>query len=703
MVLGVERRTQHDVSRVADSNASLGDVVQPLGAQQVGVPGGVAGRSTTTDLVFEVIPVALALFATDGTLTLANPRARALLRLDDTDRPACETIETVLAPLLDVIDPLARTARAGLTPPPAIARFQSAQGEQIVELTVGALADGSLLVTATDITARESLLEALERRARELAAIFQISSSSVRVLDAAGHIVRANATAVREHSGDRPRNLRELIAREQPMYPTTRRLLSEASHPGSRALLGEMVRGERYIVHHGDASARRIMETYAAPVHNGARRVIGAVLVTRDVTEQHRLASELAEQVARTAELNERVSTEAERLDRMVDERSRELLALQESRARDRRLAAVGQLAAGVMHDVNNALNPIMAAAWLLDHRADDPTAVRDYAQRIARAAETGAATAARVGRFLRQEPIDAGVRAPVDLAGIAEEVLQLTEPLISERSPGAPLLRFQRELGSGALMLGLAAELREAVFNLVQNAMDAMPRGGIVTVRTCPVADGAVLEVIDTGVGMSDDVRDRAFEPFFSTKGAGGSGLGLAEVYGIVRRHRGRIELHSVPGQGTTVHLWFPKPEEVPVPETPVVMGDRVSHRLLIVEDHDDGREFMRWVLLEDGHVVDAVATLAEARARLGCSNTSYDVLITDVGLPDGSGWELVGEARHCHPAMHIGVVTGWEPTVHGVSAGAADFIMRKPLRAAELLASLARLGVVPDSGSTQ
>lgn len=666
------------------------------------VPAAAVETRSTADLVFQVIPVALALFATDGSLTLANPRARALLGLDEPRRPTPETIETVLAPLFAVIEPLARTARAGLTPPPAIARFQGTQGEQIVELTVGALADGSLLVTATDITARESLLQALERRARELAAIFEVSASSVRVLDEAGHIVRANGMAVREYPGDRPRTLGELLEREQALHPVTRRPLGDALHPATRALRGEMVRGERYSVRHGSAQGRRVMETHAAPVFDGEHRVIGAVLVTRDVTEKHRLAAELAEQVARTAELNERVSTEAERLDRMVDERSRELLALQEARARDRRLAAVGQLAAGVMHDVNNALNPIMAAAWLLDHRADDPAAVRDYAHRIARAAETGAATAARVGRFLRQEPIDAGVRALVDLAVIGEEVLQLTEPLMVERGHRLPSLVLRRELGPGALMLGLAAELREAVFNLVQNAMDAMPLGGTLTVRTREVADGAVLEVIDTGVGMSEEVRERALEPFFSTKGAGGSGLGLAEVYGIVRRHRGRVELHSVPGQGTTVQLWFPRPEEQPVAEAAARPGNRVSHRLLIVEDHDDGREFMRWVLLEDGHVVDAVATLADARERLGRTGTSYDVLITDVGLPDGSGWELVGEARLSHPAMHIGVVTGWEPTVRGAGAGAADFIMRKPLRAAELLASLARLGALPDSGRT-
>jgi signal transduction histidine kinase/ActR/RegA family two-component response regulator len=593
-----------------------------------------------------------------------------------------------------------RTARAGLTAPPAIARFHGAQGESVAEVTVGALADGSLLVSATDITARESLLQALERRARELAAIFAVSPSSVRVLDAEGHIVRANGMAVHEHPGERPRTLTELVEREQPLYPTTRRPLREELHPGRRALGGEMVRGEHYIVCRGPERERRIIETYAAPVHDGTRRTIGAVLVTRDITEQHRLASELAEQVKRTAELNERVSSEAERLDRMVDERSRELLALQETRSRDRRLAAVGQLAAGVMHDVNNALNPIMAAAWLLDHHADDPVAVRDYARRIARAAETGAATAARVGRFLRQQPIDDGGRALVALSEVGEEVLQLLEPLVAERAASDARITVQRELAPDVTMVGLAPELREAVFNLVQNAVDAMPFGGALTVRTYRADDSSVLEIVDTGIGMSEDVRDRAFEPFFSTKGAGGSGLGLAEVYGIVRRHRGKVELESAPGRGTTVRLRFGFAEQAPEAESVALPRAARSRRVLVVEDNDDGREFLRWVLLEDGHVVDAVPTLAEARARLDTPGASYDVLITDVGLPDGRGWELVGDARRSHPAMRIGVVTGWEPTVHGAGAGDVDFIMRKPLRAAELLATLARLDASPDPG---
>ena len=498
--------------------------------------------------------MALARFAPDGRLLVANRLATSLLALDAPGRDAPATLEDVFSPVHATLAPLVEAAHAGRSASAAMVRLPGGDGELVLEIVVAALPGGDLLVSATDVTAREALLETLDLRARELAAIFEVSSSSVRVIDATGRIVRTNTAAFEEHPGDRPRTLAELIAREQPLYPTTRQRLGEDAHPATRALRGEMVRGERYVVFRGLERARRIIETFASPVMSAERTPIGAVFVTRDVTEQHRLAAELKDQVRHTAELNERVSSEAERLDRMVDERSRELLALQETRARDRRLSAVGQLAAGVMHDVNNALNPIMAAAWLLDHHAGNPDAVRDYAQRIARAAETGAASAARVGRFLRQEPIDSGVRTVVDLAVVSDEALQLTEPLLARRAAGQAPITFARALTAGSTTSGVSGELREVVLNLLQNAVDAMPGGGTLTVRTSVHGQHVHLEVCDSGVGMSDDVRDRAFEPFFSTKGAGGSGLGLAEVYGIVRRHRGTVEIESTLGTGTTV-----------------------------------------------------------------------------------------------------------------------------------------------------
>jgi PAS domain S-box-containing protein len=228
--------------------------------------------------------------------------------------------------------------------------------------------------------------------------------------------------------------------------------------------------------------------------------------------------------------------------------------------SREARLASVRQLASGVLHDINNVLNPIMAAAYLLQANAENPAAVRDYTARISKAVELGAATAARVGRFIRQEPLQGiGAEELVDLSAVADEVAAMTRPSWAERAAGGPV-EFRDDLTGGALVRGIAGELRAAVLNLVQNALDAMAAtGGTLGLRTQVAGDAAVLEVSDTGVGMSPDVRERAFEPFFSTKGRGSAGLGLAEVYGIAKRHNGRAEIDTAPGSGTTVRLVFP------------------------------------------------------------------------------------------------------------------------------------------------
>src|SRR4051812_3199854 len=276
------------------------------------------------------------------------------------------------------------------------------------------------------------------------------------------------------------------------------------------------------------------------------------------------------------------------------------------------------------MHDVNNALNPIMAAAFLLEANAENPAAVRDYVVCIAKAAETGAATAARVGRFIRQEPLQAEREEPVDLSLVCEEVVAMTQPLWAERSRGG-MIHLDRDLADVAMIRGIAGELREALLNLVQNALDAMDGGGTLGLRTRVAADAVHLEVSDSGIGMSAEVRERAFEPFFTTKGRAGTGLGLAEVYGIVKRHRGHAEIESMPGVGTTIRLVLPF--AVPGGPTPDADQPRVRspRRVLLVEDHTDSREFMQALLESDGHVVDTVTCVRDATAKLaGTGNGS-------------------------------------------------------------------------------
>jgi signal transduction histidine kinase len=434
------------------------------------------------------------------------------------------------------------------------------------------------------------------------------------------------------------------------------------------------VRGETLEVRRGREPA--VVEVNSNPLYDPHKRVRGAVTVERDVTERTRL--------------QQRVQTEAERLDRMVQERTAELVALQEAAARDRRLAAIGQLAAGVMHDVNNALNPIMAAAYLLEMNAENPAAVRDYAVRIARAAETGAATAARVGRFIRQEPLLGAREDVVDLSVMVEEVVAMTRPLWQERAKGG-VVKLEQNLAAEVMVRGIAGELREALLNLVQNALDAMAGGGTLRIVTQLTSTEASVAVTDTGTGMSAEVRERAFEPFFTTKGVNGTGLGLAEVYGIARRHRGRAEIESVLGEGTTVRLMFPRATLV-ASAAPEARVPRPARRVLLVEDHADSREFMQSLLESDGHRVEAVRTVAEARARLVNVDQPLDVLVTDIGLPDGSGWDLVAFGREIRPSLRIGVVTGWEP--RNEQDPACDFTLRKPVGATDLLTQIAGEG---------
>ncbi|HEX2777934.1 MAG TPA: PAS domain-containing protein [Gemmatimonadaceae bacterium] len=658
-------------------------------------PGGDArllAQVARLDAVLEQVPLVIALFDEELRLIRASRRYHELTGTEGSSaegRSIYDAFPNALADLDDLID---RVMRGEQVEPQRVAFRPRNAAERVLEVTFTPIAHvngvgsgGGLLFMGTDVTDREQLRADLARSIAQLETIFDVIPDSVRVFDAEGKIQRANAQAALEHGTGNTQALEDLWRLDRP------RALDGVSlfvheHPTARALGGERVRGMSLTVRRGETgdSGERVVEVNSNPLRDESGKVRGAVTVERDVTERTRLSRKLEDQLRLTAELYDRVSTEAERLEGMVEERTQELLELQEERARERRLTAVGQLAAGVMHDVNNALNPIMAAAYLLEANANNPDAVRDYAQRIAKAAETGAATAARVGRFIRQEPLQGEREERVDLSTLADEVVAITRPLWAERARGGHIA-LERRLTPDVAMRGISGEIREALLNLVQNALDAMAGGGTLGITTRVHQGMACVEVTDTGTGMTEEVRERAFEPFFTTKGRRGTGLGLSEVYGIAKRHRGSAEIESTPGHGTTVRLCFPLARGEDVAKPGAAARVKSPKRVLVVEDNDDGRDFMRALLESDGHTVDAVSTMREALTRLGTLGLRYDVLVTDIGLPDGNGWDLVESARTAHPELRIGVVTGWE--VRTAAGSSANFTLRKPVGAHELL----------------
>lgn len=650
--------------------------------------------TTRLTAVLQALPVAAALFRADGMTVAINTMGEELF------------VHDPLAPLQTqhwrvMLHPFGETAKDAMAVVQSTQEMVARQvilpaDEGLFTLRMTLFDDTLVLVTAEDQREEQQRRLALDRAERERRTLLMLTPSSVRVVDVSGRILRTNGEADRQHAGQAPTTLRELWEREAPHEISDdgrpARPLSFLDTPGMRALSGVVVRAQRLQCRHGEGL--RVVEASAAPMTDVRGQMIGVMLVDHDVTDRYRRDRSSPAGAVAVPAVGSAATVDAAQFNRLVEERSRELIASHEEHVRERRLAAIGQLAAGVMHDVNNALNPIMAAAYLLQHHAESPAAVRDYAERIRTAAEIGAATASRVGRFIRQEPLHAGGDEEIDLAELVTEVLDLTEPMRLRRSAESREVRIEQELEPGVRSRGIPGEIREALLNLVQNAIDAMPEGGTLTVRCWSEGKDACLSVQDTGVGMTDEVLERAFEPFFTTKGAKGSGLGLAEVYGIVRRHRGQVSITSMAGRGSTVNIRLPRAGGVTAAVAAATPLPSVPRRILVVEDHDDGRVLLRRILEGDGHTVDAVASIAEARARLAIAGgMPYDLLLTDVGLPDGSGWDLAREARTSWPALRVGVITGWEPLTDSEDVRGVEFVLRKPLRAQELKAHIAGL----------
>ncbi|MEO5738438.1 MAG: HAMP domain-containing sensor histidine kinase, partial [Variovorax sp.] len=283
------------------------------------------------------------------------------------------------------------------------------------------------------------------------------------------------------------------------------------------------------------------------------------------------------------------------------------------------RLRALGQMASGIAHDFNNALVPILGFCELLQIRpeilADRPKAL-SYLDTIQTAAKDAASVVSRLREFYRA---DKGHKpfAPVNLKHLLEQTVTLTRPKWKEQAQAAGVnIEVALDLDPVPPIAGEESALREVLTNLVFNAVDAMPAGGTLTLRTRHHVNTAVIEVADTGTGMTEEVRQRCLEPFFSTKGEHGTGLGLSMVFGIVQRHSGSLDLRSEPGKGTTFSIKLPLMDAI-VGDTAVIETPKAqrSLRMLVVNDEAPVRDTLSAVLMIDGH--DVALVLCDVNKR--------------------------------------------------------------------------------------
>jgi CheY-like chemotaxis protein/anti-sigma regulatory factor (Ser/Thr protein kinase) len=259
--------------------------------------------------------------------------------------------------------------------------------------------------------------------------------------------------------------------------------------------------------------------------------------------------------------------------------------------------------------------------------------------------------------------------------------------------------LRIEAVLEAGVIppVLGEASALREVLVNLVLNAVEALPAGGTITLRTWAAGGEVLCAVSDTGAGMPEDVRARALEPFFTTKGPKSTGLGLSVSYRIVQRHGGRLDVASAPGQGTTITLRLPATplELAPTPPPGRVPSPAATEplRILVVDDETEVLAVEADMLRAEGHEVLTASSGAEALAVLG-GGPAVDLVITDLGMPEMNGWEVARAVRQGWPSVSVGLVTGWgEQPPGSPSDGGLDFVISKPLTLETLADAIARL----------
>jgi signal transduction histidine kinase/ActR/RegA family two-component response regulator len=338
------------------------------------------------------------------------------------------------------------------------------------------------------------------------------------------------------------------------------------------------------------------------------------------------------------------------------------------------RLRALGQMASGIAHDINNALSPIaLYTESMLETEPNLSSRARTRLEVIQRAVADVTQTIARMREFYRHRETQLSL-LPVKLNDLVQQVIDLTRARWSDiPMQRGIVIQMHSELASDLPeIMGVESEIREALTNLILNGVDAVPNGGALTVRTKAITDvnfagyGSVqIEIEDTGVGMDEETCRRCLEPFFTTKGERGTGLGLAMVYGVLQRHGAEINIKTAPGAGSTIYLNFPAPRPVATASTEELESMPLPRlRLLLVDDDPVLLKALCDALEADGHII---VTANDGKAGIEVFNSAqargeiFAAVITDLGMPYVDGRKVAAAIKSVSPTTPIILLTGW------------------------------------------
>jgi len=359
--------------------------------------------------------------------------------------------------------------------------------------------------------------------------------------------------------------------------------------------------------------------------------------------------------------------------------------ALQERVADGAALRMLGQLARGAAHSLNNLLAAILGQARLLSERTRDDE-LRDELQEIQQEAVTGAQIVRRLQEFARVEPHARFVEADVNF--MLRQISEVTRFLWRDQAEAnGVVIDVVKDFADVPPVRAQSSQLRWALTELLLNAIEALPRGGLITLRTERQGDRVLVSVVDNGEGMTESTRTHACEPFFTTKESPHVGLGLATAAKIVAAHDGALTIESMPGRGAMFTL------TLPIAQRTTEEQDRASQtaepaNILIIDNEPSVRDIFTRLLTSIGHRVVAAEDGSQGLARFRAGK--FDLVFTDLGMPGMSGWDVAHAIKELNPKMPVVLMTGWQISLDPQKAKetGVDRLVNKPFDVPQLLA---------------
>jgi PAS domain S-box-containing protein len=374
------------------------------------------------------------------------------------------------------------------------------------------------------------------------------------------------------------------------------------------------------------------------------------------------------------------------------------------------KLKSLGELSGGVAHDFNNVLAAILGRVQLLKIQFKPPSGKQEKRKSmldlmksleiIERASLDGAETVRRIQEFSRKRTDDKNFTQS-DINQLLDNALEFTSVRWKNEAESKGIkINIQKEYSSLPSTLGSAAELREVFTNLINNALDAMPQGGSIKIKTYKENSHIFVKIEDTGAGIPEDIRNRIFDPFFTTKGVQSTGLGMSISYGIIHRHKGTIVVNSCEGKGTTFTIKLPILEKLLEKKGTVVTIPRRQRkaRILVLDDEEDVGQLLSDILASEGHEVEVASNGSQGIEMF--KKKSFDMVFTDLGMPSMSGWEVAEKIKTINRKVPVALVTGWniELKDQEMRDKNIDLVIHKPFEVEQVLRSVHEVMVLGD-----